>query len=136
VTIMFTTIGLLFAMLSEYREAGLIPALVLAGVFADWLLFRLTGGPAPVPTWRIRLFGALVPIALWLLFFLCVALFRGGLGWGPTLWIGVTCTSALLGFGISFLVFAPPSPATAEMPTPEALSAAAPEPIPVAGASA
>ena len=136
VTIMFTTMGLLFAMLSEYREAGLIPALVVAGVIADWLLFRLTGGPAPVPTWRIRLFGALVPIALWGLFFLCVALFRGGLGWGATLWVGVICTSALLGFAISFLVFAPPSPVTAEMPAPEAVAAAAPEPIPVAGASA
>ena len=135
ITIMFTTMGLLFAMLSEYREAGLIPALVVAGMIGDWLLFRLTGGPEPVTPWRIRLFGALVPIALWGLFFLCVALFRGGLGWGATLWVGVICSTALLGFAISFLVFAPPSPVTADTPAPEPVAAAAPEPIPVAGAT-
>jgi hypothetical protein len=98
-TIMGTFLALLWPMLSEYREAELIPALVLAGVIGDLLLVRFAD--------RIRLFALLLPPVLWALFFLCVELFQDGLGWEPTLWVGLLGTTAGLGFAMSLLVFPP-----------------------------
>ena len=46
-TIMGTFLALLWPMLSEYREAELIPALVLAGVIGDLLLARFGEHPHP-----------------------------------------------------------------------------------------
>jgi hypothetical protein len=109
ITVMFTFLALLWPMLSEYREAELIPALVIAGVIGDLLLARFDG--------RIRLFALLLPPALWALFFLCVELFQGGLGWEPTLWVGLLGTTAGLGFAMSLLVF-PPYSGTVETETP------------------
>jgi hypothetical protein len=97
-TVMCTFLALLWPMLSEYREAELIPALVLAGVVGDLLLARMK---------RVRLFALLMPPALWALFFLCVGLFQGGLGWEPTLWVGLLATTAGLGYAMSLLVFPP-----------------------------
>ncbi|HET8757078.1 MAG TPA: hypothetical protein VFM58_13755 [Solirubrobacteraceae bacterium] len=102
-TITFTFLALLWAMLSEYRQAELIPSLVLAGVVGDVLLGRLGGGRIG----HIRLFAALVPPVLWSLFFLCIALFQGGLGWEPTLWFGLLVTTSALGYAMSLLVFPP-----------------------------
>jgi hypothetical protein len=105
-TITFSFMAVLWAMLSEFREAELIPALVLAGVIGDLLLSRLAGETTS-PTGRIRLFAALLPLALWSLFFLCIELFQGGLGWEPTLWFGLLVTTAGLGYAVSLLVFPP-----------------------------
>jgi hypothetical protein len=113
-TVMCTFLALLWPMLSEYREAELIPALVLTGVVGDLMLARLAGKPGPTPVGRIRLFAALMPPAMWALFFLCVALFQGGLGWAATLWVGVLATTAGLGWAISMLVFTPFSGAVSE----------------------
>ena len=99
-TIMGTFLALLWPMLSEYREAELIPALVLAGVIGDVLLARLGDR-------RIRLFALLLPPALWAVFFLCVELLQDGLGWEPTLWVGLLGTTAGLGYAMSLLVFPP-----------------------------
>lgn len=104
-TIMCTSLGLLFAMLSEYRQAELIPALVLTGIAGDVLLVRLVGNRPE--TWRMRLFAAILPFVLWSLFFLSVAVLGDGLGWGATLWVGVLCSSAMLGFMMSLLTIAP-----------------------------
>jgi hypothetical protein len=106
-TIMCTFLALLWPMLSEYREAELIPALVLAGVVGDVLLARLAGAGQPTRVGRIRVFAALLPIALWSLYFLCVEFLQDGLGWASTLWVGVLATSAGLGFAMSLLVFPP-----------------------------
>lgn len=97
-TVSFTFLALLWPMLSEYRQAELIPALVLAGVIGDLLLARMN---------RIRLFALVLPPVLWGLLFLCVELFQGGLGWEPTLWVGLLGTTAGLGFVMSILVFPP-----------------------------
>jgi hypothetical protein len=113
-TITFTFMALLWPMLSEYREAELIPALVLTGVVGDLLLARFAGKPGPTPVGRIRLFAALMPPAMWALFFLCVELFQDGLGWAATLWVGVLATTAGLGWAISMLVFTPFSGAVSE----------------------
>jgi hypothetical protein len=117
-TIMCTTLGLLFPLLSEYRQWQLVPALVLAGAAGDFLLARLAGNVGPVPVGRIRLFAALMPIVLWSLFFLCVAVLDDGLGWHATLWVGVLVTSAGLGYAISLLIFQPfAGPAVEQVPS-------------------
>ena len=99
-TIMGTFLALLWPMLSEYREWELIPALILAGVAGDLLLARFGDT-------RIRLFALLLPPVMWALFFLCVELLQDGLGWEPTLWVGLLGTTAGLGYAISLLVFPP-----------------------------
>jgi hypothetical protein len=99
-TIMGTFLALLWPMLSEYREAELIPALVLAGIVGDLLLARFGAT-------RIRLFAALLPPALWAIFFLCIEFLQDGLGWEPTLWVGLLATTAGLGYAMSLLVFPP-----------------------------
>ena len=99
-TVMGIFLALLWPMLSEYREAELIPALVLAGVAGDLLLARFGGT-------RVRLFALLLPPILWALFFLCVELLQDGLGWEPTLWVGLLGTTAGLGYAMSLLVFPP-----------------------------
>jgi hypothetical protein len=106
-TLMCTFLALLWPMLSEYREAELIPALVLAGVAGDLLLARFAGKPGPTRVGRVRLFAALMPPAMWALFFLCVELFQDGLGWAATLWVGVLATTAGVGWAMSMLVFTP-----------------------------
>jgi hypothetical protein len=99
-TIMGTFLALLWPMLSEYREAELIPALVLAGIVGDLLLARFGDK-------RIRLFALLLPPALWAIFFLCVEFLQDGLGWEPTLWVGLLGTTAGVGYAMSLLVFPP-----------------------------
>jgi hypothetical protein len=113
-TAMFTMLALLWPMLSEYRDAELIPVLVLAGVAGDLMLARLAGGPGPLRAGRVRVFATFLPVVLWGLFFLAVELFQGGLGWGSTLWVGVLCSAAGLGYAVSLLVFVPFSDPAAE----------------------
>jgi hypothetical protein len=121
-TIMFTTLALLFAMPTEYRMAELIPSLVLAGVAADFLMARLVGDRPQ--SWRIRLFAGLVPPILWALFFLCIAVLGDGLGWGPTLWVGMLTTSAGLGFMISLTTYPPAGPPAEDAEAPVEAAAA------------
>jgi hypothetical protein len=99
-TIMATFLAVLWPMLSEYREAELIPALVLTGVAGDLLLARFGAT-------RIRLFALLLPLIMWALFFLCVEFLQDGLGWEPTLWVGLLGTTAGVGYAMSLLVFPP-----------------------------
>jgi hypothetical protein len=44
---------------------------------------------------------------VWALFFLCVELFADGMGFPPTLWVGLLGTTAGLGYAMSLLVFPP-----------------------------
>ena len=115
-TVMFTALALLFAMPSEYRMAELIPAFVLAGVAADFLMARLVGaGREP---WRLRLFAGLVPAILWALWFGSIGLLGDGLGWGATLWTGMLTTSAGLGVMLSLMTSPPAGPPEEELAEP------------------
>ena len=49
-----------------------------------------------------------MPPILWVLWFLCIAMLGDGLGWGPTLWVGMLTTSAGLGFMLSLTTSRPP----------------------------
>jgi hypothetical protein len=97
---MASFLAVLWPMLSEYREAELIPALVLTGVAGDLLLARFGAT-------RIRLFALLLPLVMWSLFFLCVEFLQDGLAWEPTLWVGLLGTTAGVGYAMSLLVFPP-----------------------------
>jgi hypothetical protein len=108
VTVMFTTIVLLYEMLSEYHQAYLIPSMILGGIAGDYLLARLVGDPPARSLWRYRLGFALIPPILWGLYFLCVALLGpGGLGWSGTLCFGVLVTSGMMTVLLSLFVFQP-----------------------------
>ena len=87
-------------MLSEYRDADLIPALVLAGVTSDLLLARFSDT-------RIRLFALLLPPVLWAIFFLCVELLATArLGADAVGRLPLAATAGL-GYAMSLLVFPP-----------------------------
>jgi hypothetical protein len=131
-TVMFTWPALLWPLLSKYEEWKLAPALILAGLVADLLFARFDRAPGPVPVGRIRAIAATLPIVLWGLFFVCVALFEGGLGWHATLWVGVLVTSAGLGYALSLAVFPPFSgPAIEQVPDEVPETVAQPEGVPV-----
>jgi hypothetical protein len=122
-TIMFTWLALLFPLLSEYREWKLAPALILAGLAGDLLLARFEEDSRPTRVGRIRFVAGAIPPVLWALFFICVALFEGGLGWHATLWFGVLVTSAAGGYMLSLLIFAPFSGPVIEQVPPEPAAA-------------
>jgi hypothetical protein len=132
VTIMFTWLALLWPLLSEYREWKLASALILAGLATDLLFARLDARDGPTPVGRIRIAAAAMPPILWSLFFICVALFEGGLGWHATLWVGVLVTSAGLGYALSLAVFPPYlGPAAEEVPDEMPARVAEPEGVAV-----
>jgi hypothetical protein len=106
-TVMGTFMALLWPMLTEYRMAELIPVLVLGGLAGDLLMKRFAGTPSPAKAGGIRLVALLIPPIVWALFFLCVELFADGMGFAPTLWVGLLGTTAGLGYAMSLLVFPP-----------------------------
>jgi hypothetical protein len=122
-TIMFTWLALLFPLLSEYRQWKLAPALILAGVAGDLLFRRYEAADGPTRVGRIRFVAAAIPPILWALFFLCIALFEGGLGWHTTVWTGVLVISAGIGYALSMAIFAPFSGPVAEQVPPEPVAA-------------
>jgi hypothetical protein len=128
-TIMFTWPALLWPLLSKYEEWKLAPALILAGLAADLLFARYDAPPGPTRIGRVRAIAVALPIVLWGLFFLCVALFEGGLGWHATLWVGVLVTSGGLGYALSLAVFPPFSgPAIEQVPAEDIPAAAVAHP--------
>jgi hypothetical protein len=106
-TVLFTWLALNFPLFSEYRHWELSVSLVIAGLLGDLLLGVLTGGPGPVRVGRIRTFAMVMPVLLWGMFLLTIALFDGGLGWGATMWSGVLSTTAGYGYVLSLLIFPP-----------------------------
>lgn len=106
-TIMGAFMALVWPMLTEYRMAELIPVLTLGGLAGDLLMKRFAGAPGPTKAGRIRLFALLMPPIVWALFFLCIELLGGGLGFEATLWVGLLGTTAGIGYAVSLLVFPP-----------------------------
>jgi hypothetical protein len=115
-TIMFTWLAVLYPLLSEYREWQQAVPLILAGILGDLLLTGWVGTSGRGSVGRVRAFAAVMPLALWGMVLVSVELTKGGLGWGPTLWVGVLTTTMGLGYMLSFLVFPPFMPMDEQVP--------------------
>ncbi|HEX5474622.1 MAG TPA: hypothetical protein VFX12_08190 [Vicinamibacterales bacterium] len=106
-TLIFLWLALLLPLLSQYRQWQLAIPLVVTGIAGDIILNGLTNGAGPLRLGRIRIYAALMPVVLWSTYFVCVQLFKGGLGWGATLWFGVLTTNMAYCYLLSLLIFAP-----------------------------
>src|SRR3954468_21415814 len=108
ITLMCTLLSLLFPFFTRFQYPEMIPALIVTGLLVDLLARSLINDDFP-STLRIRLFAGLLPIAIWLPWELAIALAHG-IGWGPTVFIGIITTSCGVGYGISLLVTPPKLP--------------------------
>ncbi len=115
VTFIYGTFGLLVNIMTEYRDIVLIVPLLVAGATIDVLAQQLRP-PGRATTAGIRVIGTAAAAALWISYFVVLAL-DDGLGWGPSLWVGAVTLSVLAGLLLSVLV-APPAlePTPAEEP--------------------
>jgi hypothetical protein len=116
ITLMCGLLSVLFPFFTEFRNLHLIPALIGTGLLIDLLVRWLTGGVPATPV-RARILGALIPLATWIPYELSIAL-ADGLGWEPTVYLGMLSTTAGVGFGVALLMF-PPSVPVALAPEPE-----------------
>jgi hypothetical protein len=112
-TIMSSLLAVLFPFFTAFRYAELIVALVATGILAD-LLARALVSDDPSSRLRIRLFGLLLPLAIWIPYLLTIEV-ASGLGWNATVWTGVLSTTAGVGYGISLIMF-PPELGPQELP--------------------
>jgi hypothetical protein len=105
ITLMCSLLAVLFPFFTEFRHLHLIAALVVTGLLIDLLQRALVGGDPPSRA-RIRTFAALIPFAIWIPYELSIAI-ADGLGWGPTVYLGMLSTTAGVGFGIAVIMFPP-----------------------------
>jgi hypothetical protein len=108
VTLMCSVLSVLFPFFTEFRQLHLIPALIITGLLIDLLVQWLTGS-APATPVRARLLGCLIPLAIWIPYELSIAI-ADGLGWEPTVYLGMLSTTAGVGFGTALLLFPPAVP--------------------------
>jgi hypothetical protein len=108
-TLMCTVLSLLFPFFTEFRQLHLIPALIITGLLIDLLVQWLTGNTPATPV-RARILGGLIPLAIWIPYELSIAI-ADGLGWEPTVYLGMLSTTAGVGFGAALLQFPPRVPA-------------------------
>jgi hypothetical protein len=109
ITLMCSLLSVLFPFFTEFRQLHLIPALIITGLLIDVLVQWLTGNVPATPV-RARILGALIPFAIWIPYELSIAI-SDGLGWEPTVYLGMLSTTAGVGFGAALLLFPPPVPA-------------------------
>jgi len=108
VTLMATLLSVLFPFFTRFQYPEMIPALIVTGLLVD-LLARWLVHVDPPSVLRLRLFAGLIPMCIWIPWELAIALTHG-IGWGPTVFIGVITTSCGVGYGISLLVTPPKLP--------------------------
>ncbi len=107
-TMLFTTIAVLTGALHEFALPLFVVAAAVAGLLTDLLLRAMRPSPdRPRAFWAV---GALVPLLVWPLWFLALAL-QGGIGWSLEVWTGSILWTAILG-GTLALVMLPPVGAT------------------------
>ncbi len=98
VTLLYAIMGIFIGPTTGYWY---LPVLVVTGLIADWLIGAMA--PTPLKIGSFRAFSVLLPTILWGSFFLTVRL-NWGILWPPTLWLGVTMTTALSGLGLSLVM--------------------------------
>ncbi len=103
-TLMFTINAVLLSFLAD--QYGLIPVALAAGVVADVLLWWLK--PSTTRFNELRLFAFLVPLALYLFYFLDLQL-TAGIAWSIHLWLGSCILAGVVGFLLSYLMVGPRS---------------------------
>jgi len=112
-TLIFSLNGALMSVLAEqYR---LIPTMLLAGIVADLLLWLLK--PAATRPVALRLFAFLVPLVLYLCYFLILmvgyGMFTGTVifNWPIDLWLGASVMAGMVSLVLSYLLVPPEGPA-------------------------
>jgi hypothetical protein len=98
------------AMSVPHGDPWVVPLTVAAGIVAE-LLYRWLRPEVSRPR-QLRLFAVLVPVQLFTLYFLALALL-GGVWWPIPLWTGAIVASGVVGWFVSYLLVAPPFPAEA-----------------------
>ncbi len=103
-TLIFTLNGSLMSVLADqYR---LIPMLLLAGIVADLLLWLLK--PAATRPAALRLFAFLVPLVLYLCYFLTLMLTDTVIfNWSTDLWLGASVMAGMASLVLSYLLVPP-----------------------------
>ena len=103
-TLIFTLNGSLMSVLADqYR---LIPVMLLAGIVADLLLWLLK--PSARRPVALRLFAFLVPLVLYLFYFLTLMLTDTvTLTWSIHLWLGASVMAGMVSLVLSYLLVAP-----------------------------
>jgi hypothetical protein len=99
----------MFALAEAYNGENwpVLIAALLGGMIADVLYVWLR--PSTERVGPLRLFGFLVPFALFL-FVVAALLLTDGLWWRVHMWLGMPFLTGVLGFGLSYLM-APTPPA-------------------------
>ncbi len=106
VTLSYLGFGLLFSVLTEYRDAVLIASLVVAGATVDLLARRLRPAEG-VSAGALRIIGTSTAATLWSSYYAVLALAEG-IGWEAPMIAGALVIGVLTGLGVSILV-APPA---------------------------
>lgn len=98
---------LMSCLADEYR---LIPAILLAGIIADLLLWWLK--PSTTQSAALRLFAFLVPLVLYLFYFITLILTDDYIAWSIHLWLGASVMAGVVGLVLSYLLVSPQGGAT------------------------
>ncbi len=104
-TFIFTLNGA--AMSIPHSDPWALPLAVIAGIVAD-VLYRWLQPDVQRPG-QVRFFAFLVPIVLYSLYFLTLALL-GGVWWPIPLWTGAIVISGVVGWLVSYLIVPPELP--------------------------
>lgn len=103
-TLIFTLNGSLMSVLAG--QYGLIPTMLLAGIVADLVLLLLK--PAAARLWALRLFAFVVPLVLYLCYFLTLMFTDTVIfNWPTDLWLGSSVMAGMTGLVLSYLLIPP-----------------------------
>lgn len=104
-TLLLTMVAALSSALTEFGAWPLAVAGVAGGVAADAVLLAV--GVGPERPGRLWIAGALLPLPLWLAWFLALLLSQPAWGWSPELWTGTIMWAMVVG-GAAGLAIRPP----------------------------
>jgi len=104
---LFIGVATLMCALSQFALWGAILAAAIGGLAADALIRWLH--PSSERTLGVRIIAGLVPIPLWVTYFLILRAAHG-IGWPLDLWIGTTMLAAIMGILLSFVAVGPATP--------------------------
>lgn len=106
-TLIFTAnIALVSLFDDQYR---LIPVAIIAGLVAD-LLIRFTRPSTERPQ-ALRIFAFIVPVVLYLGYFIDLMITNGSITWSIHLWLGSSIMTGIVGLLLSYLLVPPQGPA-------------------------